>query len=118
MEAKVDEIADGVYRVSAYVPEIAPPQGFTYNHFLVLGDEPLVFHTGLRRMFPSILAAAEKVLPALKLRWICFGHYEADECGAMNEWRRRPSRRSHTRPNRVPRVGQRHGRPDAPNSGR
>ena len=60
MEAKVDEIADGVYRISAYVPEIAPPQGFTYNHFLVLGDEPLLFHTGLRRMFPSILAAARR----------------------------------------------------------
>jgi hypothetical protein len=86
MEAKVDEIADGVYRISAYVPEIAPPQGFTYNHFLVLGDEPLLFHTGLRRMFPVIRAAVETVLPAQKLRWICFGHYEADECGAMNEW--------------------------------
>jgi flavorubredoxin len=86
MEAKVDEIADGVYRISAYVPEIAPPQGFTYNHFLVLGEEPLLFHTGLRRMFPVILAAVEKVLPASELRWICFGHYEADECGAMNEW--------------------------------
>src|SRR5277367_2153626 len=86
MEAKVDEIADGVYRISAYVPDIPPPQGFTYNHFLVLGDEPLLFHTGLRRMFPVIRAAVETVLPAQKLRWICFGHYEADECGAMNEW--------------------------------
>ena len=86
MEAKVDEIADGVYRISAYVPDIAPPAGFTFNHFLVLGDEPLLFHTGLRRMFPVVRAAVEKVLPAEKLRWICFGHYEADECGAMNEW--------------------------------
>jgi flavorubredoxin len=86
MEAKVDEIADGVYRLSAYVPDIAPPAGFTFNHFLVLGDEPLLFHTGLRRMFPVVRAAVEKVLPAEKLRWICFGHYEADECGSMNEW--------------------------------
>ena len=86
MEAKVDEIADGVYRISAYVPDIAPPAGFTYNHFLVLGDEPLLFHTGLRRMFPVVFAAVEKVLSVQKLRWICFGHYEADECGAMNEW--------------------------------
>ena len=86
MEAKVDEIADGVYRLSAYVPDIAPPAGFTFNHFLVLGDEPLLFHTGLRRMFPVVRAAVEKILPAEKLRWICFGHYEADECGSMNEW--------------------------------
>ena len=86
MEAKVSEIADGVYRISAYVPDIAPPAGFTFNHFLVLGDEPLLFHTGLRRMFPVVRAAVEKVLSAQKLRWICFGHYEADECGSMNEW--------------------------------
>ena len=86
MEARVDEIADRVYRISAYVPAIAPPAGFTFNHFLVLGDEPLLFHTGLRRLFPVVSAAVEKVLPAQKLRWICFGHYEADECGAMNEW--------------------------------
>ena len=86
MEARVSEIADGVYRISAYVPDIAPPAGFTFNHFLVLGDEPLLFHTGLRRMFPVVRAAVETVLPAEKLRWICFGHYEADECGSMNEW--------------------------------
>jgi flavorubredoxin len=86
MEAKVDEIADGVYRISAYVPDIAPPAGFTFNHFLVLGDEPLLFHTGFRRMFPVVRAAVETLLPAEKLRWICFGHYEADECGSMNEW--------------------------------
>jgi len=86
MEAKVDEIADGVYRISAYVPDIAPPAGFTFNHFLVLGDEPLLFHTGLRRMFPIVRAAVETVLPPEKLRWISFGHYEADECGSMNEW--------------------------------
>jgi flavorubredoxin len=86
MEAKVDEIADGVYRISAYVPGIAPPAGFTFNHFLILGKAPLLFHTGFRRMFPTVRAAVEKVLPVEKLRWICFGHYEADECGAMNEW--------------------------------
>ena len=120
MEAKVDEIADGVYRISAYVPEIAPPQGFTYNHFLVLGDEPLLFHTGLRRMFPVYSRRRQRqVLPAQKLRWICFGHYEADECGAMNEWlAAAPHAESHARPNRVPRIAQRHGRSDAANSGR
>jgi hypothetical protein len=63
MGAKVDEIADGVYRISAYVPEIAPPQGFTYNHFLVLGDEPLLFHTGLRRIFPSFSPPSRRSCP-------------------------------------------------------
>lgn len=86
MTARIDEISDGIYRLSVFVPEIAPPAGFTFNHFLVLGDEPLLFHTGLRRMFPLVREAVAKVLPPERLRWIVFGHYEADECGAMNEW--------------------------------
>ena len=52
METKINEIADGIYRLSTFVPDIAPPAGFTFNQFLVLGDEPLLFHTGLRKMFP------------------------------------------------------------------
>ncbi len=86
MDTKIDEIADGIFRLSTFVPEIGPPDGFTFNQFLILGDDPLLFHTGLRRMFPSIRAALERVLPSDRLRWISFGHYEADECGAMNEW--------------------------------
>ncbi|MFC7540458.1 hypothetical protein ACFQU2_14615 [Siccirubricoccus deserti] len=54
MEARTDEIADGIYRLSIFVPEIGPPAGFTFNQFLILGDEPLLFHTGLRRMFPQV----------------------------------------------------------------
>ena len=86
MEAKTAEIADRVYRISTFVPEIAPPAGFTFNQFVVLGDEPLLFHTGFRRMFPLVLAAVGRIIPPQELRWISFGHYEADECGAMNEW--------------------------------
>jgi flavorubredoxin len=86
METKISEIADGIYRLSTFVPEIAAPAGFTFNQFLVLGDEPLMFHTGLRKMFPLNRAALSKIIPPGKLRWIAFGHYEADECGAMNEW--------------------------------
>lgn len=86
MEAKTAEIADRVYRISTFVPEIAPPAGFTFNQFVVLGDEPLLFHTGYRRMFPLVLAAVGRIIPPQELRWISFGHYEADECGAMNEW--------------------------------
>ena len=86
METKVSEIADGIYRLSTYVPEIAPPAGFVFNQFLVLGDEPLMFHTGLRKMFPLNRDALSRIIPPERLRWIAFGHYEADECGAMNEW--------------------------------
>ncbi len=86
MDAKIAEIADGIYRLSIYVPDIAPPAGFTYNQFLVLGDAPLMFHTGLRRMFPLNREALARIIPPDRLRWIAFGHYEADECGAMNEW--------------------------------
>lgn len=54
METKIDEIADRIYRLSVFVSDIAPPAGFTFNHFLVLGEEPLLFHAGLRRMFPFV----------------------------------------------------------------
>lgn len=86
METKISEITDGIYRLSTFVPDIAPPAGFTFNQFLVLGDEPLMFHTGLRKMFPLNRDALARIIPPEKLRWIAFGHYEADECGAMNEW--------------------------------
>lgn len=86
METRIAEIANGIYRLSTFVPEIGPPAGFTFNQFLVLGDQPLMFHTGLRRMFALNRTALEKIIPAEKLRWIAYGHFEADECGAMNEW--------------------------------
>jgi flavorubredoxin len=86
METKISEITAGIYRLSTFVPDIAPPAGFTFNQFLVLGDEPLLFHTGLRKMFPLTLSAVRRLIPPERLRWIAFGHFEADECGAMNEW--------------------------------
>jgi flavorubredoxin len=86
METKISEIASGIYRLSTYVPDIAPPAGFAFNQFLILGDEPMMFHTGLRKMFPLNRDAVSKIIPLERLRWISYGHYEADECGAMNEW--------------------------------
>jgi flavorubredoxin len=86
MQTKVSEIADGIYRLSTFVPDIAPPAGFTFNQFLLLGDEPLMFHTGLRKMFALNRDAVARIIPPEKLRWIAYGHFEADECGAMNEW--------------------------------
>jgi hypothetical protein len=62
------------------VPDIAPPAGFTFNQFLILGEEPLMFHTGLRKMFPLSRDAVSRLIPPERLRWIAFGHFEADEC--------------------------------------
>lgn len=86
MDTRIHEIADKIYRLSTFVPDIAPPAGFTFNQFLIVADEPLLFHTGPRRMFPLVHAAVSRLMPADRLRWITFGHYEADECGAMNDW--------------------------------
>jgi len=85
MQPEVNEIADGIYRISTWIPDVSP-EGFTFNQFLVRGDEPLLFHTGPRMMFPLIAEAVATVLPVESLRWITFGHVEADECGSMNMW--------------------------------
>lgn len=81
----ITEIADGIYRISTFVAEV-PPDGFSFNQFLIAGEEPLLFHTGPRGMFPLVAEAVAKVLPVESLRWITFGHVESDECGSMNMW--------------------------------
>jgi flavorubredoxin len=86
METRINEIANGIYRLSTYVPDVAPPAGFTFNQFLIKGDEPLLFHCGMRGIFPLVSAAVARIVPVESLRWIAFGHVEADECGAMNSW--------------------------------
>ena len=86
METKIDEIADGIYRLSTWVPEIAPPAGFTFNQFYLDAEQPLLFHTGHRRMFPQLADAVNRIRPVRDLRWIGFGHVEADESGAVNHW--------------------------------
>jgi flavorubredoxin len=85
MQPALDEIADGIYRISTYVPEVSPA-GFTFNQFLVAADEPLLFHTGPRAMFPLVAEAVAKVVPVESVRWVTFGHVESDECGSMNMW--------------------------------
>ena len=111
METRISEIADGIYRLSTFVPEIAPPAGFTFNQFLIDADEPLLFHCGPRAMFSSVSAAMAQVLPPEQLRWIAFGHVEADECGAMNAWL--ASGRGGARCHRLHGLAQRSGRPAA-----
>jgi flavorubredoxin len=85
LQTTTDEIADGIYRFSTWIPDISP-NGFTFNQFLITGDEPLLFHTGPRGMFPLVAEALATVIPVESLRWITFGHVEADECGSMNMW--------------------------------
>ena len=81
----VNEIADGIYRISTPVV-IEGAGGFSFNQYLIMDDEPLLFHTGLRKMFPLVREAVEVILPVENLRHIAFSHVEADECGSLNEW--------------------------------
>ena len=78
----VTEIAPDIYRICVFYPEI----NLQFNHFLVKDEEPLLFHTGLRRMFPEVREGVAKVLDPAHLRWISWSHFESDECGSLNEW--------------------------------
>jgi flavorubredoxin len=82
----IHEIADGIYRINTPLPPGITPEGFSFNQYLILDDEPLLFHTGLRKMFPLVREAVGKVMPVERLRYVAFSHFEADECGALNEW--------------------------------
>ncbi len=81
---QVDEVAAGIYRISTPLDLI--PGGFTVNSYLIKDDQPMLFHTGYRKIFPGTLEAIRKVVPAEKLRWIGGSHFEADEYGALNEF--------------------------------
>src|SRR5262249_18782537 len=83
-DSSIDEVADGIYRISACLSGAVAGHDVTVNQFLVLAGEPLRFHTGLRACFPATAAALARVIPVSRLRWVSFGHVEADECGAMN----------------------------------
>jgi flavorubredoxin len=82
METTVDEINDGIYRISTYIPDI----DFMFNQFVIDADEPMLWHCGGRGAFPVVSEAAGKVIDVSRLKWISFGHYESDECGSMNLW--------------------------------
>jgi flavorubredoxin len=84
---RIDEIANDIYRISTPVPpNPGLPAGFTFNQFLIVDDQPVLFHTGLRRIFPLVREAIASVMPVEKLRWVAFSHFEADECGALPDW--------------------------------
>jgi flavorubredoxin len=82
MQTETSEIAPDIYRLSTYIPDA----DFMFNQFLVLDEEPLLFHTGLRALFPLVSDAVSRLVPLDRLRWVTFGHVEADECGSMNLW--------------------------------
>jgi len=81
----VHEVADGIYRINTPVV-FEGGGGFSFNQYLIVDDEPLLFHTGLRKMFPLVREAVASVLPVERLRYLAFSHVEADECGSLNEW--------------------------------
>src|SRR5262245_33634486 len=81
---RIDEVADGIYRISPPVATL--PGGFTFNQYLVVDEQPLLFHTGPRRMFPLVREAIAAVMPVDRLRYVGLSHFENDECGAINEF--------------------------------
>lgn len=85
MQTTVSEIAPGIHRISTFLPQVSP-EGFSFNQFLVVAEQPLLFHTGPRGMFPLVAEAVARVVPVESVRWIGFGHVESDECGSMNMW--------------------------------
>jgi len=81
----VHEIADQIYRINTPV-EIPGAGGFSFNQYLIVDDESLLFHTGPRKMFALVREAVASVMPIDRLRHVGFSHLEADECGSLNEW--------------------------------
>lgn len=80
--AQIDEIAPDLFRLSVYVPDL----DMQFNHFLVRDEEPLLFHAGLKGMFPALKEAVGKLIDPTTLRHIAWSHFESDECGALNDW--------------------------------
>jgi Uncharacterized flavoproteins len=78
----ITEIANDIYRINTFIPEI----NLGFSQFLVRDDEPLLFHTGMRGLFPIVREAVGTLIDPAKLRWVGFSHFEADECGSLNEW--------------------------------
>jgi flavorubredoxin len=85
MQTSLQEIGPRIYRLSTFFPDLLPG-GFTFNQFLIDAEQPLLFHTGMRGLYVPVVDAASRAIVPDRLRWISFGHVEADECGSMNDW--------------------------------
>jgi flavorubredoxin len=83
---RVHEIADGIFRINTPIAIPGGPEQFNFNQYLIVDEQPLLFHTGPRRLFPRVRDAMAAVMPVERLRFVAFSHFEADECGALNEW--------------------------------
>src|SRR4030095_13882634 len=83
---RVDEIADGIYRLATAIDLPDGPGAFSFNQYLIDDDEPLLFHTGPRKLFPLVRQGVEEIMPLSRLRYVAFSHFEADECGALNDF--------------------------------
>jgi flavorubredoxin len=81
----IHEIADGIYRINTPI-DFPDGNGFSFNQYLLVDEQPLLFHTGPRRLFPLVREAMAAVMPVERLRYVGFSHFEADECGSLNEW--------------------------------
>jgi len=79
---RVDEIAADIFRISTYVPDF----NLQFNQFLIRDDEPLLFETGMKQLFPLVREAVSRIIDPASLRYISFSHFEPDECGSLNEW--------------------------------
>ena len=77
----ISEIAPDVYRISIYIADF----NLQFNHFLIKDDEPLLYHTGMKGMFPLLRETVAKIIDPSQIRWVGFSHFEVDECGALNE---------------------------------
>jgi flavorubredoxin len=82
MATRVTEVADGIFQLSASMPEM----DFAVNHYLIVGEEPFLFHAGMQAHADDNLAAMATIIDPATLRWVGYGHYESDECGALNRW--------------------------------
>jgi flavorubredoxin len=82
----VHEIADGIFRISTPVSIPGGPGAFSFNQYLVVDDAPMLFHTGQRKLFPLVSEAIAAVMPVERLKYLGLSHFEADECGALNEF--------------------------------
>jgi flavorubredoxin len=82
MQTRIEEIAPDLYRISTYIPDF----NLQFNQFLVKDEQPLLWETGMRSLYPSVRDAVSKVIDPAALRWVGFSHYEPDECGSLNEW--------------------------------
>jgi flavorubredoxin len=85
-DTRIQEIGNRIFRINTPVTMSDGPGAFSFNQYLILDDEPLLFHTGQRQLFPQVRAAIERVMPVERLRYVALSHFEADECGSLNQW--------------------------------